>query len=417
MSNTRLLLVTPFYYPTHYGGAVQVYHNLIQHLRQFDVTVLTDRAQGAADEEAEFDAQVASRYGYTVHRVDRLCFHAERGNLLQRVTKLVTFARQVRRQVLVALQSIRPHVIVCGASYNTGWLINWLCDHIPNVNYVHGEELTIDNLTSGVVARWTWRQQLKRIRGADLNLGVSEFTCRNLVEIGGADADRVEFFPNFVDTSRFRPVPDRAAVRASLGWSDKLVFLCVARLVPRKGIDYAMEALAKLDAERHDWIFCIGGLGPEEKNLRALAAALGVQERVHFLGFVEDHQLPDLYGAADVFLQPNREVDGSTEGFGIVFLEANACGTPVIGGRAGGTAGAIVDGTTGFRVDGADVTAIHAGVLALANDPDLRRRMRDEGLERVRREFTVEAAAERFEALMNETLNTAHGADAEDRCK
>lgn len=401
MKRTRLLLVTPFYYPRHYGGAVQVYHNLIQHLQRHAVTVLTDRSDGGEDEERAFDAEAPERYGYAVRRIDRLCFQTQKGPLLRRVGELLQFARRVRRQSLDVLGDVRPDIVVCGASYNTGWLINWLFDHVPNVNYVHGEELTIDNLTSGMVARWTWNQQLKRMRNADLNLGVSEFTCRNLVEVGGADPERVVFFPNFVDTSRFRPVEDRAAVRAKLGWSGKLVFLCVARLVPRKGIDHAMEALAALDADRHDWIFCIGGLGPEEKSLRAQAASLGVQERVRFLGFVDDEELPELYGAADVFLQPNREVAGSTEGFGIVFLEANACGIPVVGGRAGGTAGAIIDGTTGYRVDGDDVSAVNERLRLLADDPELRQRLGRQGLERVQQEFTVEVAAQQFERLMD----------------
>lgn len=304
------------------------------------------------------------------------------------------------------LSSTEPTVVVCGASYNVGWIVNWFCKSIPTVNYVHGEELTIDNLQHGVIARWTWRQQLRRMQEADMNIGVSEFTCKNLVSVGGADSSRVTLLTNFVDDEKFHLPKKREDTRKSLGWEGSLVFLCVARLVPRKGIDHAMRALAAADIS-DDWIFAIGGTGPEERNLKELAESLNVGDRIQFLGFIDDGDLAETYGAADVFLQPNREVDGSTEGFGVVFLEANACGLPVIGGRDGGTAGAIIDGETGFRVDGSDVSAVQSAIESLARDKALRDDMSKRGVARVRNSFTVGSAAREFETLLDDVRGIA----------
>ena len=101
------------------------------------------------------------------------------------------------------------------------------------------------------------------------------------------------------------------------------------------------------------------------------------------------------------FLQPNRDLAGDTEGFGVVFLEANACGTPVIGGVAGGTADAIREGDTGFRVDSEDLSAIGRAILQLTENEALRRRMGQTGFEVVRREHRLEGGVAKFEELVS----------------
>jgi phosphatidylinositol alpha-1,6-mannosyltransferase len=181
------------------------------------------------------------------------------------------------------------------------------------------------------------------------------------------------------------------------------VVLTLARLEPRKGIDQALRALAVLDKAGRlpaNCIYVIAGRGRLEQQLRALSEELGLSERVLFYGFVPDADVAALYEAADIFIQPNRDIEGDTEGFGIVFLEASACGLPVIGGCAGGTADAIAEGISGFRVDGESVHEISAALGTLIDDPELRGTLGRQGASRVASLFTVERAASEFEGLL-----------------
>ncbi len=157
-----------------------------------------------------------------------------------------------------------------------------------------------------------------------------------------------------------------------------------------------------------DWHYVIGGKGAECEALKQLTKELGLTPFVSFIGFVPDEELVSLYQAADIFLQPNREIDGDTEGFGVVFLEANACGLPVIGGVAGGTADAIDHGRSGFRVDGDSVEQIAKTIARLMLSKALREKLGRRSLSWASR-FDVEEAASHFEKLLEEAL-TMHRA-------
>ena len=97
------------------------------------------------------------------------------------------------------------------------------------------------------------------------------------------------------------------------------------------------------------------GVGEDREYLATLARETGVAERVLLVGSVTTEELPRWYNAADVVAMPNRDIDGDTEGFGMVFIEAAACGKPAVAGMAGGTGAAVIDGVTGLRVDGASI--------------------------------------------------------------
>lgn len=175
------------------------------------------------------------------------------------------------------------------------------------------------------------------------------------------------------------------------------VILSLTRLVPRKGIDKAIEALALVARTRRDFLYCVGGSGPDLPRLQGLAAALGVADRVRFLGRIADEDLGPCYAGADLFLLPSRStVDPpDAEGFGIVFLEAGSCGTPSLGGKSGGIPDAVRDGETGFLVDPEDPAAIAEKILLLMSDRDLLRNL-GEGARRYAEASTWDKAAPRF---------------------
>ena len=182
----------------------------------------------------------------------------------------------------------------------------------------------------------------RAVAAADLVLCVSRDTRARLLSWSALAPDLALVLANTVGEA-FTP-GDRAAARARFGLADEKVILSVGRLDKReayKGQDRVIDALPKLDA-----LYLIAGDGDDRPRLEAQAARAGVTDRVRFLGRVAEADLPDLYRAADLFALPS-----TGEGFGIVYLEAMACGTPAIGLRAGGAPDALGDGELGIVVE------------------------------------------------------------------
>jgi phosphatidylinositol alpha-1,6-mannosyltransferase len=175
-------------------------------------------------------------------------------------------------------------------------------------------------------------------------------------------------------------------------------------MVPRKGHRAAVQAFAKVATEFPEAHYLIGGTGPEESRIRQQVQDLGLENRITFAGFIPGEQLPELYNLCDVALLANRqEADGDIEGFGIVFLEANAAGKPVIGGRSGGAIEAIEHGVTGYLINPDDPDEIAAALRKLLSDRSLRERLGAAGRERVISEFQWQTRARILDGI-NEDL-------------
>lgn len=397
----RMLFLAPWYLPAFSGGAPRLFDDLLRGVQRFDVTVVADRTDADPAELAAFDAEAPAKRGYSMRRVPsyHLRFHGK--SRLSHLLEIGSFYRRGLRELRACVDAVRPDIIVTGNSYPTGWLLNRLSFPGPTVHYVHGEEMTMA-LRDTSTKRWLKREQIRSLRNVDRIICVSRFSAERVAE--EVSWDHISLLPNAVDIRRFSPPADREALRQRFGWSGRTVLLTIARLVERKGVDNVLLALSEAETLPPDWLYVIGGRGPMEPRLREIVRERGLEDRVRFLGFVPDDDLADLYGAADLFVQPNREVSGDTEGFGIVFLEANACGTPVIGGLAGGTADAIENGVSGLRVDGDDRAAVRRAIVDLMTDADLRRKMGRQGLERAVRDFSVDTLVGKFEDILESTM-------------
>src|SRR5918996_2997758 len=203
------------------------------------------------------------------------------------------------------------------------------------------------------------------IRCADLILASTGEEAGLLGSLYGADPDRIEVLPPGVDHRMFSP-GDREEARARLGHPGRRVLLFVGRIQPLKGLDLAVQALAEIDDAV---LWAVGGPsgadGPTElERVQRLAADLGVAERLLILPPRPHHELADYYRAADVCLVPSR-----TESFGLVALEAAACGTPVVAASVGGLRSIVVDGETGLLVEGRDPLEWATAGAALLPDP------------------------------------------------
>ena len=211
------------------------------------------------------------------------------------------------------------------------------------------------------------------VAGADRVLAPTPSEAANLIDLYGARPDRIRVVPPGVDGSRFLPGrPDEA--RRALGLEGSRVALFVGRLQPLKGPDLAIRALAeaiRLDrrATRDLVLVMVGGpSGPAAAldELRQLAASLGVSDRVVLLPPRPHGEIPEVYAAADVVLVPSR-----SESFGLVALEAQACGVPVVASSVGGLRYVVGHGHGGFLVPRDDVTGFGRRVVDILRAPDL----------------------------------------------
>jgi phosphatidylinositol alpha-1,6-mannosyltransferase len=222
------------------------------------------------------------------------------------------------------------------------------------------------------------RQALRRIGSTtDVVTYVSKYTRDRFAAAFGRFA-ALEHLPSGVDTSVYRPDPEaRALIRKRHGLSDRPTVVCVSRLVPRKGQDMLIRALPAIRRQVPDAALLIVGSGRYADRLRSLAKENDVTDDVILTGSVSWDELPAHYVAGDVFAMPcrtrGRGLD--VEGLGIVFLEASACGLPVVAGRSGGAPETVQEGVTGHVVDGRDVQQVAARIGALLADSDKAIRM------------------------------------------
>jgi phosphatidylinositol alpha-1,6-mannosyltransferase len=215
---------------------------------------------------------------------------------------------------------------------------------------------------------------------------VSRFTAGLLRDLG-ADPKRMIQVPNGTDPERFCPM-DASALKTAHGLQGRSIILSVGRVAPRKGFDTVIQALPQICAKVPDAVYVIVGDGPDSARLSALVTSLGLEDRVHRIGKVPWEDVPLWHNVADVFVTPSRSSPPSVEGFGIVFLEANACGKPVIGARTGGIPDAVIEGETGLLVEPDAPEALAEAILQLLVDRDLAARMGRQGRARVMREGT-----------------------------
>lgn len=334
------LLVTNDF-PPKLGGIQTYLHELWRRLPPDETTVLTTAFPGAR----EWDARQA--------------FRVER----RRERVLVPTAR-LARDVDALAREVRADVVFVDPMLPAGWIGPRL-RAAPYVVVAHGAEIT------GYGRVPLTRPFARRVlRGARAVVAAGGYPAREAVRAAGRPLAGIVVPPG-VDPGRFRPAApgERAATRRRWGLDPGApLVLGVSRLVPRKGFDVVIDAVAPLAGVQ----LAIAGDGRDRARLERRARG-----RVRFLGRVPDDDLPALYAAADVFAMCCRDRWGGleAEGFGIVFLEAAACGVPAVAGRSGGSHEAVEDGVTGRVVPPRDVDAVRAAVAGLVEDADLRARM------------------------------------------
>lgn len=367
------LLVTNDF-PPKLGGIQTYLWELWRRLPPEDVVVLTTSYPGDADWDADHDLTV-DRWPHAnlvpgpalVRRVQRLAHQHDVGLVLyDPVSPLATIAHAVGL----------PYGVV-----------------------VHGAELVVPASLPG------WQLVPRRVlRDARIVVAAGGYPAAEARRAAGRPVPTVAVPPG-VDVDRFRPLDaaDRAAARQRLGLDDGPLVVSVSRLVPRKGMDVLLQATGRLAASVPGLQVAIAGSGRDRPRLEKLAETFGAP--VTFLGAVDDDDLPAVYGCADVFamLCRDRWLGLEREGFGIVFLEAAACGVPQVAGHSGGSDEAVDHDVTGIVVDAPrsvdDVAEAIGGLLA---DPDRCRRMGEASRARAVDHFDHDRLAAQLAAALDD---------------
>lgn len=248
-------------------------------------------------------------------------------------------------------------------------------------------------------------------RQADLLIASTADEAGELVTLYHADPARISVVEPGVDLSTFQPI-ERAEARRNIGYGAGHLLLFVGRLERLKGAEVAIRALALLRGRQSELRLIV--LGEDARNgaasvgeesemerLKAIAAELGVRDRVDFLGSVAHHELPYFYSAADVCVMPSY-----SESFGLVALEAQACGLPVVGFAASGLRSVVRDGASGFLLGTHDPAAYAEQIGRLLADPLLARQMGRQGRELAQR-LSWTRTADRLQRLFEELIEKA----------
>jgi phosphatidylinositol alpha-1,6-mannosyltransferase len=278
------------------------------------------------------------------------------------------------RALAPLIQQQAPDVIFCPTWLPDGAAGRWAVGARPIPYFVaaHGTEV-FDNFASvqnGVRTVLTRKLKKAVFQQARRVFPVSDYTRRAVLAEGGGNETSIVTVNNGVNPAIFKKLPVRLEDRTKYQPAGERILLTVTRLYPYKGVDRMLEALPAILRAVPNTKYLVAGTGPDQERLQQLAKGLGLERQVSFLGAVSLSKIVELYNVADLFVMLSREALPDVEGFGLVFLEAAACGLPSLAGRSGGIPDAIEEGRSGWLVDPSNVEDIATTTIGLLKSPD-----------------------------------------------
>ncbi|WP_349343063.1 glycosyltransferase family 4 protein [Marinobacter sp. MMG032] len=347
-----ILLLSEIFPPRH-GGSGRWFYELYRRLEPGTVTIVTQDNADPADQrvDAEFP-----------QRIHRTAMASPSWGLLS-ATGLYFYARTLMRVLRLKPNGLSQ--IHCGRTIPEGFIGLLLARLLrkPLLCFVHGEDIEVARTSREL----TWIVN-RVLRGADRLICNSQNTKSLLKEHWHVPAKKIEVINPGVDEQTFCPAEPDLAFREKVGWEDRFVCLTVGRLQRRKGHDKMIEAIPEIKKEIPNILYAIVGQGDNYPNLMAEVKKLGLEQHVQFLDEIEDEDLIRCYQQCDLFILPNRSDGNDIEGFGMVLVEAQAAGKPVIAGDSGGTAETMKVGKTGLVVDCTSTETIANAVIWLKKE-------------------------------------------------
>jgi phosphatidylinositol alpha-1,6-mannosyltransferase len=376
--SSPVLFVTNDFGPR--AGGIETFVIGLIERRPFGQTIVYTSAQSGSE---EYDKTWKADYGVTVIR--------------DRATILLPTPRVARNLSRIIKQS-HIQVAAFGAAAPLGLLSASMkrAGIRKTVALTHGHEVWWAKVFPFTLA-------MRRIGSTiDSLTFLGEFTQRAISRsLSKTAAQQMVKIAPGIDVDHFCP-QDSTALRKKLKLENKQVIVSVGRLVHRKGQDHLIQALPQILKSVPDAHILMVGQGPYLPHLKKLVARHNLNDHVSFIGRIQYAQLPQYICAGDIFAMPSRSrfFGLEVEGLGIVYLEASACGLPVIAGSSGGAPDAVLDGVTGFVVDGENNEEIAAAAIRLLNDVDGAKAMGTAGREWIIENWRWEIWSQRFNKLL-----------------
>jgi phosphatidylinositol alpha-1,6-mannosyltransferase len=381
MSDSKILCITNDFGPRA-GGIETFVIGLIERLPHSSVIVYTSRQEGSEP----FDKKWFTEFGVEVIR-DR--------------SRILLPSLRVGRTVRALVRNRGLTTVFFGAAAPLGLLSQGLRKSGVQriVALTHGHEVWWAKV-------WPFSWAMRRIgNGVDNLTYLGNFTRTEISRaLSQRAANSMRKIAPGIDTDHFAPRADAQSLRAELGLSEKKVIVSVGRLVHRKGQDTLIESMPKILMQIPDAHLLFIGEGPYKDYLVKRAAELKVSHAITFIGRIQYDELPRYICVGDIFAMPSRSrlAGLEVEGLGIVYLEASACGLAVIGGKSGGAPDAVLEGETGFAVDGTSADSVAEAAVALLDNPELARQMGVRGRQWIIDEWRWEIWAQKFAQLLTQ---------------
>ena len=386
----RVLLITPDFPPA-IGGIQNLLYNVCSYSRHHEIYVIAPKI----GQSKGFDASQL----FEIHRVPSIT----------RLGRNKQFAFLALSKALQICNKRGVKLIYCGhiVAGITGLLLKRLCN-LPYIVHTYALEITQAKNQKLVVSI---------LQNADRIITISEFTKASILKLG-VDCGKIRKVLPGICLDEFHPDVDASNIIDKYNLSGKKGILTIGRLDANeqyKGQDMVIKAMPDILQAVPSAVYVIGGDGSDRKRLENLANEVGVSDKVLFTGWIPEAEKPAFYSACEVFAMPSREIvqksplppffkGGSVkaEGFGIVYIEANACGKPVIGGNSGGVPDAVIDGVTGLLVEPTSPKAIGYAIIKLLTNPEMAKQLGENGRKRALRELSAEKMAQNIEAVFEE---------------
>ena len=379
-----------FDFPPMGGGIARLMGELTRHFPPGALLVSTGAMPGSAATDSTLP-----------NPIDRISIPARR---LRTLRGLLFWSRRVT----TLARERHPGFVWCGqlrpATYPAKWLNERL--GVPYGILVHGGDLLglQHKIHQSRVKRSTAKSLLASAAVIVANSRWTRDLCHAVLgELGLDDYEgRVRIVRLGTDPTQFRPAEPDPEVRRRYGLDGGRWLLTVARLVPHKGVDVTLHALAGLVNQHPDLRYAVVGRGDHQQALESLAAGLGLGDRVRFLTSVDDADLPAIYNAADLYVGVSRQAGIDVEGFGIALLEASSSGLAVVAGRSGGIPDAVRDGQTGILVDSENPRAVGSAIAELLADRGRATRLGEQGRKAVLEHYNWDRVVSDFQRIAAE---------------
>lgn len=382
-----LLLSNQF--PPLEAGVPNFYYHLSKVMSENEFCVLTSQVSGGEEADKVLPFSV---YRHKLLTKYRLNYSAK--FLLRHIPFLLSFIKIVRKEKVDLVIQGEGRLILLALCY-----LLQVVFRVPYAVFHHGDsanphiQLRSDRLIGFF---------MRKSRGVIAN---SEFTKNRIMEKYLVDENRVFVVNPGVDETYFKPGIDAKKVIEKHRLQNRTVILTVGRLDKRKGHDHVIMALPDIVSKIPNLTYLIVGEGEERSRLESLVKQTGMEQHVLFAGTASFGELPAYYNACDLFVMANREADeGDTEGFGMVFIEANSCGKAVVAGRFGGAVEAVEEGVSGVFTDATEPGEISKTIIETLLDSAACKKLGAAGRDRVERQFTWERKQQDFKEILSKLL-------------